>query len=501
MTELLLPGDDEYDDGLDWLRKVENWSPEAKARAAAELARLKNIDVVHWYCDRVPHYEYDERYGINQLVGCDGKPHGEYDYDHARAKQWPPPGSAWFLWLIMSGRGFGKTRTAAEWIRKISHRVGRIALVGRRGPDVRQTMIEGEGGLIYVCERAHVGYDWQPSKKEFTFLDSGAVCYGYSAEEPATLRGPQHAAAWLDEPSHFDLLEDVWENLLYGLRLPGLPGGVKVIATSTPLPSDWIDEQIADEDTRMTRGSSYENESNLDRAYKKRVLDPRKGTRLGQQEIYGEVLRDTPGALWMQDWFQPSKLRNGDMDRIIVGIDPAGSTGEKSDQTGIVAAGRVDNELHALEDVSGKYSPDGWANAALDLYEKLGADAIVAEKNFGGDMVKTTLGHAMEKRGITARIIITNASRSKKVRAEPIAALYEQQRAKHRAGLADLETEMTKWVPGKTSKSPNRIDAYVWAGTELMKLGSGEIVVSKPRGNLPRGGSPRGLRGRNPWSR
>jgi len=444
---------------FDLREATRDWNPKDRERLAREVDARTEREIRHWFCTR----------GRK----CDGQPHEDYPYKHARGDQWPPPGQDWLLWLILSGRGSGKTRTGSEWLRKIgvSGQVERMAMVGRRGPDVRQTMVEGESGLIYVCERAGVGYDWQPSKKEFTFTSTGSKIYGFSAEEPDTLRGPQFSCAWLDEPAHFDRLEEVWDNLLFGLRLPGLPGGVKILATSTPVPLKWLDERIEEETSRLIRVSSHANRDNLDPMYFATVIAPYEGTRKGRQEIYGEILRDTPGALWKDDMFQIARVDHRDLDRIVVGIDPAGSQNKRSDETGIVVAGKIGDNYYVLEDATDKYSPNGWANRAIDLYQQYDADAIVAEKNFGGDMVESTIRHALEARDEIARILITHAARSKQVRAEPVVGLYERKQVFHLAGLSNLETEQTRWIPGKGA-SPNRIDALVWAVTELAKLGS-----------------------------
>lgn len=457
-------------DTEDFLRRSKLWSPEIKAKMAARAAELASMERKAWYCDRPG--------------TCDGEPHGAFTYPHARGDQWQPAGIDWFLWLIMSGRGSGKTRTGSEWVRSITKYVERIAGIGRRGVDFRATMIEGDSGLIKACENAGMAYDYQPSKKEFRF-DNGATLFGYSAEEPDSLRGPQHGAAWMDEPAHYDLLEDVWDNLLFGLRLPGLPGGAKILATSTPLPSEWITARVDEETTRVARVSTYANLRNLDPAFQKMILDRYEGTRLGRQELHGEILPDVEGALWNTDIIRPTLLVAAECERIIVAIDPAGSTNKKSDLTGIIVVGKKGNEYVVLADFSGKYSPNGWAAKALQAFDDFRADAIVAEKNFGGDMVKATLDRVMEETGRAARILITTASRSKELRAEPVVALYEQGRVGHVKGMEKLEKEQLEWVPGK-GKSPNRVDALVHGITELAQIFGATAVVS-PVGRSLRG--------------
>jgi phage terminase large subunit-like protein len=385
----------------------------------------------------------------------------------------------------MAGRGWGKTRVGAEWIRFVTSRVGRIALVGRRGPDVRQTMVEGESGLEEVCKLAGISYDWQPSKKEFTF-GNGAVAYGFSAEEPASLRGPQFGAAWLDEPAHMELIEDVWSNLEYGLRLPGLPGGAKALCTSTPLPIPWVKERLKEEGkgVAVTRGHTDENIDNLDESYRRRVVEKRRGTRLGRQELAGEVLEDVEGSLWKSQMLEvlDVAIEREELERIVVAIDPAGTANRKSDATGIVVVGKVDGHYYVLEDLTDKYSPEGWANAAISAYVRWQGDAIVAERTYGGDMVERVIRAQLKERKMHARIIVKNASRSKELRAEPAVALYEMKMVSHNPGLTKLEDEMTTWVPGHGA-SPNRVDALVWALDELAGAES-PMQVARPTGSI-----------------
>lgn len=376
----------------------------------------------------------------------------------------------------------GKTRTGSEWLRKISGRVGRMAMVGRRGVDVRATLVEGDSGLIKTCENAGIGFDWQPSKREFTFMN-GAKVYGYSGEEPDSLRGPQHGALWVDEPAHMPLIQDVWDNALLGLRLPGLPGGAKALVTTTPLPTMWVKNLVKDPGTRVVRTSTYANLDNLDPAFRARILGKYEGTRLGRQELHGEILEDVVGALWHDYMLQVSDHEPADLERIVVGIDPAGSVNPKSDETGIVVAGKIGTEYHVLDDFSDKYSPNAWAERAIKAYQFYQADAIVAEKNYGGDMVRTTIENVAKHLGETVRVVVATAMRGKKLRAEPIVALYEQKRVYHQRGLQELETEMCGWVPG-VGDSPNRVDALVWAMTELEHHG-GWGGIGIPRGALP----------------
>lgn len=439
------------------LKAAENWPPDLKEKAIATIAHRRDRQRRWWYC--------------NRGRTCDGKPHEGFEYKHARGKQWPPEDNDWLSWFIMSGRGFGKSRTGAEWVRYVTRYVGRIAMVGRRGTDVRLTMVEGESGLIFVCENAGIPYTWRPSTREFIFEETGARVYGFSAEEPDSLRGPQFGAAWWDEPAHADDPVPVWDNLMFGLRLPGLPGGAKVLLTGTPIPSDFVRQRLEDPNNRLTTGSTYENMDNLDPTMARTILEKYEGTHKGRQELYGEVLVEVEGSLWTQDMLHYAGADEGDwetMDRIVVSIDPAGSVNKKSDDTGIIVVGIRNKIGYVLADFTGKHTPESWARIAVQAYENFKADAIVAENNFGGQMVKSNIDHYLNTNSLTARVIVTNASRSKELRAEPIVGLYEQNRIYHIKGLNDLEREMLGWVPGR-GKSPNRVDALVHGFTELMR--------------------------------
>ena len=434
----------------DILAMAQGWSPEARAQAASMVEDLVEGRRRAWYCK-------------NPGRECNGKPHKGYPYPHARSDQWPPPGTDWFSWFLSGGRGSGKTRTGAEYARKMSERVGRMALIAPTGADVRDTMIEGESGLLYVCSVAGQGVRYQPALRRLTF-DNGCIATTFSAEEPDRLRGPQHGFAWLDEPAHYPNVEEVWSNLMFGLRLGNRP---HVVLTSTPLPTKWVRDIQSREKTRVVRVSTYANLDNLAPNFKEEVVAAYEGTRKGRQELYGELLLDVEGSLWQEEYLQKGQGDLPDMDRIVIAIDPAGSQNKRSDETGIIAVGRSGKIAHVLSDRSGKYSPQGWAREALNLYRRLEADAIVAEKNFGGDMVKKVIETEAEALGINARIIVKQAMRSKALRAEPAVNLYEQKRVFHWNDLAALETEMLTWVPGEGA-SPNRVDALVWALEELI---------------------------------
>ena len=453
------------------------WSPEARQEAARLVEELVEGRRRAWYC-------------ANPGRNCNGKPHPGYPYPHARGDQWPPPGTDWFSWFLSGGRGSGKTRTGAEYARRMSERVGRMALIAPTGADVRDTMIEGESGLLYVCSVAGQAAKWEPSKRRITF-ENGCIATTFSGEEPDRLRGPQHGFAWLDEPAHMPLIEDVWSNLMFGLRLGKRP---HVVLTSTPLPTKWVRDIQSRDKTVVVRVSTYANLDNLAPNFREEVVAAYEGTRKGRQELYGELLMDVEGALWQEEFL----LRAGnddvpEMDRIVIAIDPAGSQNKRSDETGIVVVGREGKYAHVLRDASGKYSPQGWARMALSLYRDFEADAIIAERNFGGDMVKKNIETEAEAMGINARIIVKQAMRSKALRAEPVVNLYEQRRVYHHNDLAALENEMLTWIPG-VGASPNRVDALVWAVDELITSTSIGRIRSARGGTIRRRGDEDGRR-------
>jgi len=382
---------------------------------------------------------------------------------HARPEQLPPAG-AWNIWLILSGRGWGKTRTGSEWVKSliVSGQARRVALVGATAADVRDVMIEGQSGLLSVCA------DWdrpnyEPSKRRITFKN-GAVATAYSAEEADRLRGPQHDAAWCDELAAWSNVQATWDQLQFGLRLGKKP---RCCVTSTPRPIKLLKELIARPDVHVTKGKTADNSSNLAETFLTAIVSRYAGTRLGRQELDGDVLDDVPGALWSRDLLEACRIPRGTepaMRRIVVAIDPAVSVSETSDATGIVVCGLgVDGHGYVLEDLSGKYSPTQWSRRAIDAYKLHKADRIVAEANQGGAMVESTL-RAVD-RDVPVRLV--HASRGKITRAEPISALFEQHRC-HMAGcFPELEDQLCSFEPG-TMDSPDVLDAAVWALTDLM---------------------------------
>lgn len=371
----------------------------------------------------------------------------------------------------------GKTRTGSEYTRYISKKIPFLGLIGPTGPAVRNVMIEGESGLIAACEAAGETFRYEPSKQRFTF-QNGARAQLFSAEEPERVRGNQFGFVWGDEPAHWDDPQALWDNMILALRLGRRP---HVLATTTPLPSDFIKGLMADPDTVSVGVSTYANIENLSEVVVRRLLARYEGTFLGRQEIYGEIIDDREGALWKSEQFTGDdfyfELDHVEFDRVLVGIDPAGSNNKRSDLTGIIVGGKRGDVLHAIDDLSGKFTPAGWARQAINAYEKYKADAIVVEKNYGGAMCRATL----KAEGFEGRVIEANATDGKRLRAEPIAAKYEQHKARHRRGgaVGKLESEMVSWIPGE-GKSPNRVDAWVWVSTALTK-GGGKATVSSIR--------------------
>lgn len=453
----------------DLLKQSEHWTPEARARLAEQLDQIMRGELRAFYCK----------------VGrkCDGKPHEGYPYPHARGDQWPPPGEDWFTWLLSGGRGSGKTRTGAEYTRRISEQVPRIGLIGPTAPDVRDTIVEGESGLKFVYAMAGEKIDYQPSKRRVIF-PSGCIGTLYSAEEPDRLRGSNNGFIWMDEPAHYDDPQALWNMATLGLRIGRRP---HICMTTTPLPSKFIKKRIKDKRTRTVRVSTYANLENLAPNFAAEVLSQFEGTRLGLQELYGMVLREVDGAKWTESIIQHDRTVDWkDMERIVVAIDPAGTANRRSDETGIMVVGRIGKMLYVLEDGSGKYTPNGWAQRAIDLYDKYSADIILAEKNYGGDMVKATIDNL----GFSGRVILSQAARSKSLRADPVVAKYEQGLVIHVGNTAELEDEMLTWVPGK-GDSPNRVDALVWGLTEVADISSAITLVA-PSGTI--------LRERSAWN-
>jgi len=380
-----------------------------------------------------------------------------YDWSFwARPKQLEPAGD-WTTWALITGRGYGKTRTAAEWVRSKIDTYGRWALVARAPGDVRDVMIEGESGLMRVFPR-HERPDWQPSRRRLTF-HNGALATTFGSYEPDELRGPQHEAAWSDEVATWKYPE-TWDNLQLGLRLGPKP---RQVVTSTPRPLRIIRELLAATDVVVTRGTTYENRANLAAAFYDLILSKYEGTTLGRQEIHGELLDELPGALWRRALIDAARIAAApEQQRIVIAIDPATTHGEDSDQTGIAIAGRgLDGDYYVFGIEGYRLTPLGWGKRAVDEFDRWAADRIVAESNQGGEMVEANIRNV--RRDVPVELI--HAKRGKVLRAEPIAALYEQGRVHHVGMFADAEDQLCRF-PVATDLD-DMVDALVHALTEL----------------------------------
>ena len=386
----------------------------------------------------------------------------------ARPKQLAPAG-AWRVWLLLAGRGFGKTRSGAEWVRQRIETglARRVALVAPTAADARDVMVEGASGLVAIAPRDFRPH-YEPSKRRLT-SPSGAIATCYSAAEPERLRGQQHDAAWCDELAAWRY-EEAWDMLMLGLRLGADP---RCVVTTTPRPVRLVRRLVADASTvAVTRGATRENAKNLAPQFLDAIVRRYDGTRLGRQELEAEILDDVPGALWQRAQLEAPGARVAAapaLARIVVAIDPAASSGAQSDETGIVVAGvAADGDGYVLDDLSGRMTPHQWAARALEAGRRFKADRIVAEVNNGGDMVEATL-RALDP---SAPYKAVRASRGKAVRAEPVAALYEKGRVHHVGAFPALEDQMCGFTVdfdrAAARFSPDRLDALVWALTELM---------------------------------
>lgn len=393
----------------------------------------------------------------------------------ARKDQWPPQcaqnGLPWRVWLILGGRGAGKTRAGAEWVKGLAlgrpqfcaRPVGRIALVGETAADVRDVMIEGVSGLLAV----HGKRDrprWEVSRRRLVW-DSGAVAQAFSAEDPESLRGPQFHAAWCDELAKWRYARETWDMLQFGLRLGDWP---RQIVTTTPRPTPLLKELLSHPSTALTRALTRENAAHLSPSFLESVIAQYAGTRLGRQELDGEMVEERADALWSRDVIESLRVASAPpLARIVVAVDPPATSGKRADNCGIVAAGAdAEGLVHVIEDATlAAARPAQWARAAIALYHKLSADALVAEVNQGGEMVRAVLNEADP----SAPVTMVRATRGKYLRAAPVAQLYEQGRVKHVGAFPALEDEMCDFgLDGLSSgRSPDRLDALVWAISAL----------------------------------
>lgn len=429
------------------------------------------------------------RHGIDKVIGAiPAELHEALKYEWrawARPEQLPPDGD-WLLWLLLAGRGFGKSRTGAEWSREQAKALpgSHGALIGPTAADVRDVMVKA----LLVSTPSKEGLVYEPSKRLLTWAN-GSTATLYSAEEPDRLRGPQHHWAWVDELAAWQYADEVWDMLMMTMRLGARP---RVVASTTPRPIPLIRRLLKDSGTAITRGSTFDNAANLSPNFIQSVRERYDGTRLGRQELYAEVLDDVEGALWNHTLIDSKRAKRDVIDsisfkRLVVAVDPSGSAKKEADEVGIVVAGIAEcpvcgGEVHGfvLEDLSGRYSPNDMGRKSVDAYHRWNADRLVAEDNFGGQIIADLIG--LIDRTVAYRAV--HASRGKIIRAEPIAALYESGRVHHVGMHAKLEDEMCTYTPVEP-KSPGRLDAVVWALTDLM-LGESSATLGEVNWKSPR---------------
>jgi phage terminase large subunit-like protein len=389
--------------------------------------------------------------------------HGDFVLPHQRPPEFAQGGGPWTAWLILGGRGAGKTRAGAEWVRATAadpH--ARIALIGETERDVREVMIEGVSGLLGVHEH-DARPEWIPSRGRVEWKN-GAVAQAFSAEDPDSLRGPQFSAAWCDELAKWRHAEATFDMLQFGLRLGGRP---RQVITTTPRPISLLKRIIADPATAITRAGTVANAFHLSPAFLETVVKRYRGTRLGRQELDGELIEERADALWRRAQLEACRVDTApECSRVVVAVDPPASATKHSAACGLVAAGRAGDLIYVLADETATgLSPAGWAHKAIALWRRYEADCLVVEVNQGGDMVRAVIHEADRNVPVTP----VRAHRGKYLRAEPVANLYEQGRVRHAGVFAALEDEMCDFGPDGLSsgRSPDRLDALVWAVTAL----------------------------------
>ena len=401
--------------------------------------------------------------------------HLKFDWPFwARPEQLCPPDlgkDGKFIWFAKAGRGAGKTRQFAEWVidNVQNHGYRHVSIVGAAADEVRDIQIEGESGIM-ACSPPWFYPLYEPSKKRLTW-PNGAVGHIYYGSEPDKSRGAQSDLIWCDEIVKWKYPIDTFDNLMYGLRLGTSPlCGV----SSTPKPTKLIKDLIARPDCIVTSGSTFSNKDNLSDVFISAVVQKYDGTRLGRQELYAEILDDNPNALWLREWLDEFRVSNyPTLSRVVVGVDPPAS---ENGTCGIVVCGEVqlgrDFHYYVLDDMSIQGRPSAWASQAIAAYNKYKANFIIAEKNNGGDMVKSTL-HNVDN---DIPVILVWASRGKYTRAEPISLLYEQGYVHHVGAMMDLEDQLCEWEPG--DESPDRLDANVWGLTYLYEKRTPKVVIN-----------------------
>lgn len=380
-----------------------------------------------------------------------------------------PPGGDWTTWLILGGRGAGKTRAGAEWIRskvegatpEAPGECRRVALVGATLDEARDVMVRGESGII-ACSPPDRRPEWHETRRTLTW-PNGAEATCFSASAPEKLRGPQFDCAWVDELGKWRNARRAWDMLQLGLRLGRRP---QQVVTTTPRANPVLEELMADKRTVTVSAPTSENAANLAPGFIEKVTETYGGTSQGREELDGEMVLDRPGALWTRSLIEAARQREApEAERIVVAVDPPASAGDEADECGIIVAALSDGVAYVLADRSSQGdTPQQWARRAVDAYHEFGADRLVAEVNQGGAMVETII------RGIDPMVSFkaVHASRGKAARAEPVSALYERGLVKHAGAFPALEDQMRSFGTDEPGRSPDRVDALVWAIWSLM---------------------------------
>lgn len=414
----------------------------------------------------------------------------------ARDAQRPPPGD-WRYWLLLGGRGSGKTRAAAEYIRWcIKMGVKSIAFVARTEADVRDTCVLGDSGILNCWDEKNdrdkngklIGAPLYKKQERKVVFPNGATIFLYSSNKPDRLRGPNISVFWCDEYAALLNFREVWSNLMFTFRKDS-PIGLRGVVSTTPRPQPQLKTLMEDEKCKTTRMVTQDNADNLAPDFITDVVEPLKGSFLYEQEILGKFMMSLPGALWNPEQLDKLKVRKDSVNlktlsRIVVAVDPAVSAEEDSNETGIVVVGKHSptDRGYVIDDLSGVYSPNRWVNLAIKAYHDYQADAIIAERNNGGDLIRSAF-KAADK---TPNVITVWAARGKHTRAEPVAVLYDQNKIYHIGGFPDLETQMSTWVPGEVGGDAipelDRVDALVWGLTHLFLKHGGKEPVGVPVG-------------------
>lgn len=383
--------------------------------------------------------------------------------DTRRSSQIQPEGD-WRTWLFMAGRGAGKTFSGANWCHdRVQHEESkRLVIAAPTASDVRDIIVDGVSGLIETAHKRNIDVQYEPSKRRLSWVDYKATAILFSADEPERARGLQGDTLWFDEIGAARRANEAWTQLMLGLRLGDNP---RALATTTPRPTELIKRLLKLPSTVVTRGKTTDNKDNLADSFLEEVYNQYGGTRLGRQELDGELLEDVVGALWQFAMFERPDFRiesPPQLKRIVVAVDPNASNNENSDEMGVIVCGEtMEGTFIVLEDRTLKASPEARAKAVVDTYHRWRADLVVLEVNNGGDWIPALI-NSVDK-SVACKSV--HASRGKLTRAEPISILYEQGKVQHLGVLGQLEDELLQWTPGV--KSPNRLDALVWGLTEL----------------------------------